>query len=185
METKILPASTSQELTYPSQDTLQKKNAYVCYAVFALPHPSKYFTEAQKPLISREDFLSKCLLSAARLNQKNIVEPKEPSTKFYFSDKAKAHSYRIPHTFNQLPEVFFKNPDEWLGIIGLQVYQGEKPEIKGFHQRSIGLKDIFNRNRVTQLYVCESYPRLDFLGRDELIEMKSPHKNFRRIEVQF
>lgn len=168
-----------------NNEFLNKKAAYVYYTVFQLPDPAKYFNEYKKSLLSPEDFLSKCLLSAARMNERNILDPSEANARFYFSDKAKAQSYRIPHTFNQLPSVFFDAPDAWVGIIGLQVYRDEKPEVKGFHQRSVALKDIFNRNRVTQLYVAEHYPSLDFLGHDKAIPIDAPNNSFRQIEIDF
>ncbi len=181
METNI-NLHLNQEPT--ANEPVELDNAYVYYMIFQLPNPKLYFNENQKPMLSTEDFLSKCLISAAKTNETNMLEQNENNSRFYFSDKAKAQSYRIPHTFNQLPETFFDEPSIPIGVIGLQVYLNEKPEIKGFHQRVVALNNIFNRNRVTNIYVSENYPNLDFIGIDKSIPIESPNNGFRQVDVK-
>lgn len=165
--------------------SIEEENAYTYYMVIRLPNPNDVFDEFKRPNMGPEDFLSKCLLSAAQTNENNLLQQHENNSRFYFSDKAKAQSYRIPHTFNQLPSTFFDSDQTCIGIIGLQIYRNEKPEVKGFHQRVVALKDVFNRNRVTSLYVSENYPGLDFLGDDKSIPIEPPNNGFRQIEINF
>ena len=181
METNI----TMQTKEHDGAQSVDEDNAYTYYMVFKLPNPDNAFNEANQPEMGPDDFLSKCLLSAAQTNEHNLLDQHENNSRFYFSDKAKAQSYRIPHTFNQLPTTFFDSDNACIGIIGLQIYRNERPEVKGFHQRVVALKNVFNRNRVTSLYVSADYPGLDFLGTDKLIPIERPNNGFRQVGINF